>query len=159
MIVEEPPLASDAGGDAEQELQAILAGACSFHPPVLPRAAYYAMKLMLFLTVKGSYPPQMLPINIYLPSEPPSFDPLSIVAPSQPQRPRILMSSPERPPMTGLVEFTISFDETKERGVDVDVRGAVGADIKKEVLEEVVRRGGVFGIPGRIWLGSNGSAQ
>ena len=131
---EEPVVAElliDIGGNSEQELQAILS---------------------------GSYPPQILPINVYVPSQPPSFDPLSLVSQPEAHRPKILMTSPERPPITGLVEITVSFDENKERGVDVEVRGAVGADIKKEVLEEATRRGGVFGIPGRIWLGSHHGA-
>ena len=85
-----------------------------------------------------------------------SFDPLSV---AEPQRPKIIMTSPERPPITGLVEIAISFDEAKQRGISVEVRGAVGADIKMDVLEEASRRGGIFGIPGRIWLGSHSSSQ
>lgn len=67
---------------------------------------------------------------------------------------RILMSSPERPPMPGQVEVAVTFDPSKPRGVALVVNGAMGAELNTDVLEEVCRRGGTLGLPGRIWAKS-----
>ena len=61
------------------------------------------------------------------------------------------MSSPERAPMTGFVEISVSYDESKPRGVSVQVSGAISADLQPDILEEICRRGGTLGLPGRIW--------
>jgi len=65
--------------------------------------------------------------------------------------PRIVMTSPERAPISGLVEITVMYDETRPRGVAVNVAGAMGADIRPEMLEEISRRGGTLGLSGRVW--------
>ena len=108
----------------------------------------------------GAFRPRSLPVNVYLPHQDVSndsvFDPLSV---STTHRPRIVLTSPEHPPISGLVEATVTFDETKQRGVDVQVRGAVGMDLKPGELEELSRRGGTFGIPGRIWQRSMSSSH
>jgi len=72
-------------------------------------------------------------------------------------RPKIIMTSPERPPISGLVEITVSYDEKKPRGISVSVQGAMGLDIKNTDLEEICRRGGTLGLPGRIWANAHGS--
>ncbi|EDR09142.1 uncharacterized protein LACBIDRAFT_296470 [Laccaria bicolor S238N-H82] len=104
----------------------------------------------------GTYPTHRIPVNVSLTgsSVDPIFgesdlDPMSM---SAPRRPKITMSFPERPPMSGLVEITVAFDESKPRGVAVEVRGAMGADIKLDVLEEISRRGGTLGLCGRVWI-------
>jgi hypothetical protein len=51
------------------------------------------------------------------------------------------------------MEITITYDEKKPRGVSVTIQGAVGLDINASKLEEVCRRGGTWGLAGRIWRG------
>jgi hypothetical protein len=80
----------------------------------------------------------------------PDLDSLSIPQ-MQPSRPKIVMTSPERPPISGLVEITVTYDETKPRGIAVEVSGAMGSDTKPDVLEEICRRGGTLGLSGRVW--------
>jgi hypothetical protein len=65
------------------------------------------------------------------------------------------MTSPERPPISGLVEITVVYDETRPRGISVEVSGAMGADLKLDVLEEICRRGGTMGLSGRIWANAH----
>ena len=67
------------------------------------------------------------------------------------RRARIAMTSPERPPISGLVEIVVTFDPTRPRGVAIEITGAVGVDVNVEVLEEACRRGGLLGLPGRVW--------
>lgn len=66
-------------------------------------------------------------------------------------RPKILMTCPERAPISGLFEIKVTYDEKKPRGVSVSIQGAVGLDVNTSHLEEVCRRGGTWGLPGRIW--------
>lgn len=70
--------------------------------------------------------------------------------------PKILMTSPGRLPISGLVEITVAHDETKPRGISVEVQGAMGSDIKIGDLEEVCRRGGTLGLSGRVWASGHG---
>lgn len=67
-------------------------------------------------------------------------------------RPKIVMTCPERGPISGMVEITVGYDEKKAFGVSVTMRGAVGLDVDVRKLEEVCRRGGTFGIAGRVWM-------
>lgn len=71
---------------------------------------------------------------------------------------RIVMTSPERPPITGLVEISVSYDNSRPRGVAVNIGGAIGVDLNSDTLEEVCRRGGTFGLPGRVWAKGHGLA-
>ena len=73
-----------------------------------------------------------------------------------PSRPKIVMTSPERPPISGLVEITVTHDETKPRGISVEIQGAMGSDLKPTDLEEICRRGGTLGLPGRVWANGHG---
>jgi hypothetical protein len=110
--------------------------------------------------IQGNITPQRIPVNVYLPSQSPSstdflfnhlMDPILHL-----QRPKIFMASPERPPISGLVGIAVIFDETRPRGVSVTVHGgALGAELKQDVLEEVCRRGGTLSLPGRIWASSH----
>lgn len=68
--------------------------------------------------------------------------------------PRIVMTSPERPPMTGLIKVTVTMDVKMLKGVQIQVDGALGVDLKKDTLEEVCRRGGALGLAGRVWAGA-----
>jgi hypothetical protein len=106
--------------------------------------------------------PLKIPVSITLPSHNPPgalFDSPSLGSMSldqmHPQRPRIVMTSPERPPLSGLVDITVTYDETRSQGVRVDIRGALGTDVDVELLEEVCRRGGTLGLSGRVWAKGN----
>ena len=111
----------------------------------------------LYATPTGSVKPRSVPVNINLPTLPqtPSLDNLlSNVAPDlgTTRRARITMTTPERPPISGLVTIEVTFDPERPRGVAVEIQGAVGVDVNVEVLEEVCRRGGLLGLPGRVWM-------
>lgn len=114
---------------------------------------------------EGTLNPRRIPVNVHLPSEPvsdPLFDSadlssLGVSGVQQSGRAKIVMSAPERPPMSGLVEITVTFDPGRVRGVALDIRGAMGADLRLEALEEVCRRGGIFGLPGRVWSKAHSS--
>ncbi|KAK7035222.1 hypothetical protein VNI00_011989 [Paramarasmius palmivorus] len=107
---------------------------------------------VLQAVLDGTFKPRKIPVNVSLPSgaTDPLFDSRDLDSMTR-MRPRIVMTSPERPPISGLVEINVSYDETKPRGISVDVSGAMGADLKPETMEEICRRGGVLSLPGRIW--------
>lgn len=67
------------------------------------------------------------------------------------------MLSPERPPIPGQVEISVAFDPSRPRGIALNINGAMGADLNSDVLEEVCRRGGLLGLPGRVWAKSHGA--
>lgn len=122
--------------------------------------AAYATNLISYLSFcTGTNVPQKIPINISL-NPNPSTETDHLFGPSDldttPRRPKIIMRSPERPPITGVVEISVSLDESRPRGIAVDVQGAMGLDMSTDVLEEICRRGGTFGLPGRIWANSQG---
>lgn len=101
----------------------------------------------------GTNMPRKIPVNVFLPSGGPTdtlFGPSELDFPSI-SRPKILMTSPQRSHISGLVEITVTHDETKPRGISVEVQGAMGFDLKIGDLEEVCRRGGTLGLSGRIW--------
>lgn len=58
--------------------------------------------------------------------------------------------------MSGVVEITVAYDETRPRGVSVELSGAMGCDMKPDTLEEISRRGGTLGLSGRVWANSRG---
>jgi len=134
---------------SEGLLQAVLSG----------MVLLYLSMLVANPTLLGTIIPQKIPVNVHLPSdvEPPNtlFDSASLetmsIDPVHLRRPRVVLTSPERPPLSGLVETTVTYDEARPRGISVDICGALGADIDTEVLEEVCRRGGTLGLPGRVW--------
>ncbi|KZT65973.1 hypothetical protein DAEQUDRAFT_675902 [Daedalea quercina L-15889] len=109
--------------------------------------------------LRGTLTPRRIPINVYLTTSAPLslFDSSDLSSMSLPQpagHPRILMSSPERPPTPGQVEIAVTFDPSRPRGVALDINGAMGVEFNADVLEEVCRRGGVLSLPGRIWAKS-----
>ncbi|KAI0350193.1 hypothetical protein OH77DRAFT_1507079 [Trametes cingulata] len=109
--------------------------------------------------LKGTIRPRSIPVNVYLPAHTladPLFggtdmDAFSLGGSTPSRRARIVMTTPERPPISGLVEIGVTFDPGRPRGVVVDINGAMGVDLRVDVLEEVCRRGGLFGLPGRVW--------
>lgn len=110
----------------------------------------------------GTITPSRIPVNVYIHNGVPVpetsvFDPTKMAEMSVPQRvTKVFMTSPERPPISGLVGITVAYDNAKPRGVAVTVNGAMGADLKPDALEEVCRRGGMLGLPGRVWAKSHG---
>ncbi|KAH9857608.1 hypothetical protein C2E23DRAFT_865408 [Lenzites betulinus] len=110
--------------------------------------------------LKGNAQPRSIPVNVSLPAPPPP-NPLfsgidmdatfALGGSATPQHARIVMTVPERPPISGLVEIKVTFDSVRPRGVEVVVNGAMGVDLRVDLLEEVCRRGGLFGLPGRVW--------
>ncbi len=109
----------------------------------------------------GTMTPRKIPVNIYLPANDSATDALfgdtldtMSIAHMRPRRPKIIMTSPERPPMSGLVEISVLCDESKPRGVSVEINGAMGAEIKPQDLEEICRRGGTLGLSGKVWMQS-----
>jgi len=110
--------------------------------------------------LSGTFTPYRIPVNVTLPSGSATdslFGPTELDFPS-PSRPKIVMTSPERPPISGLVEITVTHDETKPRGISVEIQGAMGSDLKPTDLEEICRRGGTLGLPGRVWANGHGLA-
>ncbi|KAJ6558539.1 hypothetical protein DFH09DRAFT_1037086 [Mycena vulgaris] len=106
---------------------------------------------------EGSLTPRKIPVNLSLPQRPdPLFDPglESMSMAPMDRRTRILMTCPERPPISGVVEITVAYDETRPRGVSVELSGAMGCEMKPESLEEISRRGGTLGLSGRVWANS-----
>ncbi|KAF7375971.1 hypothetical protein MSAN_00011700 [Mycena sanguinolenta] len=111
----------------------------------------------LHAVLTGTMIPRKIPVNVSLPQRPdPLFDSTldTITIPPVDRRTRIVMTSPERPPISGVVEITVAYDETKSRGVSVELNGAMGCDLKTDTLEEIARRGGALGLPGRVWASS-----
>ncbi|KAI0697255.1 hypothetical protein BC835DRAFT_1270685 [Cytidiella melzeri] len=106
----------------------------------------------------GTVVPTSIPVNVYVPATPP-HDPIfdtdidvMTMGQSGPHRTaKIVMTSPEQPPISGLVEITVAHDCTRPRGIALSINGAMGADLSIDTLEEVCRRGGLLGLPGRVW--------
>lgn len=86
------------------------------------------------------------------------FGPAELDFPPPPSRPKMVMTFPERPPISGLVEITVTHDETRPRGISLEIQGAMGSDLKPADLEEICRRGGTLGLPGRVWANGYGLA-
>ncbi|KAJ7497097.1 hypothetical protein FB451DRAFT_1210047 [Mycena latifolia] len=125
----------------------------------LPMDESDATENELNAVLNGTMIPRKIPVNVSLPPRPdPLFDPglESMTMGPVDRRTRILMTCPERPPISGVVEITVAYDETRPRGVSVELNGAMGCDIKSEALEEISRRGGSLGLSGRVWANSRG---
>lgn len=107
---------------------------------------------------QGTFTPRRIPVNVLLPSGNQTDD---LFGPTELNflhgtRPKIVMTCPERAPISGLIEITVEYDEKKPRGISVNIQGTVGLDINASNLEEVCRRGGTWGLPGRIWASGHG---
>ncbi|KAH9915797.1 uncharacterized protein BXZ73DRAFT_106076 [Epithele typhae] len=77
---------------------------------------------------------------------------LAFGAPAPRRAVRISLRCPERAPITGTIDIGVTFDAACPPGVAVEIFGsAVATDVGTATLEEVCRRGGVFGVPGRVW--------
>ncbi|KAG6820520.1 hypothetical protein H0H93_015993 [Arthromyces matolae] len=146
-------------------LNEILCG-CQWYPEDLDRfmeeelpAETEATEAQLQAVLDGNLPPRKIPVNVFIPSQNMATDALfqtpdidGIPMPHlPPRRPSIVMTSPERPPISGLVQITVSYDESRPRGVSVEISGAMGSDIQIDILEETCRRGATLGLAGRVW--------
>ncbi|KIK98653.1 hypothetical protein PAXRUDRAFT_823625 [Paxillus rubicundulus Ve08.2h10] len=69
--------------------------------------------------------------------------------------PMIVLSSPARAPAAGLVELRVSFGEGNVRSGNTSPDCGVKVESMPRVdthgMDEVVRRGGIWGLPGRVW--------
>lgn len=142
---------SDASDNVatDDELQAVLSGM-----EICPPTRHKSLSHLSDIAPAGTLTPRKIPVNVYIPTSQPVGPDALFDAPAKPQ-PCVVLSSPERPPITGLVEISITHDVTRPRGVSVQVRGAMGADVRVEVLEEKVRRGGAFSLPGCVWASAH----
>ena len=112
------------------------------------------------ISVLGTFTPYRIPVNVTIPSGNGTdnlFGPAELDFPPS-SRPKIVMTFPERPPISGLVEITVTHDETRLRGISLEIQGAMGSDLKPADLEEICRRGGTLGLPGRVWANGYGLA-
>ncbi|KAI6157857.1 hypothetical protein BKA82DRAFT_4062535 [Pisolithus tinctorius] len=83
----------------------------------------------------------------------------SVSPPRQP--PMIILSSPAKAPTVDLVELRISFVPGSSTGAGSVGLGNEGGDCRVKVeaspgvdtkgMDEIVRRGGIWGLPGRVW--------
>ncbi|KAH0827935.1 hypothetical protein J3R83DRAFT_3572 [Lanmaoa asiatica] len=70
--------------------------------------------------------------------------------------PMIVLSSPARAPAAGMVELRATFGEFNNKvgsissDCGVKVEASVGVDTRG--MDEVIRRGGVWGLPGKVWV-------
>lgn len=75
--------------------------------------------------------------------------------PSRPP-PMIVLSSPARVPATDTVELRTSFGELNHKaggiGPDCGVKVEASAGVDTRGMDEIVRRGGIWGLPGKIWV-------
>ena len=123
------------------------------------RASPYLTLTLTRTPYPGTVQPRKIPVNVSLQSQPHSdalfggadMDAFSLGGTTSQRRPVIVMTTPERPQISGLVEIRVSFDPGRPRGVAVGVNGAMGVDLRLDAMEEVCRRGGLFGLPGRVW--------
>lgn len=101
----------------------------------------------------GSVTPRKIPVNVFVPSHSGTPDAIFDHPEMSPRarRTKIVMTSPERPPISGLVEICVSADETRPCGISVELNGAMDVDLRVEVMEEICRRGGTLSLPGRVW--------
>ncbi|KAG7090883.1 hypothetical protein E1B28_009964 [Marasmius oreades] len=106
--------------------------------------------------LQGTLTPRKIPVNVFIPNSSTDslFESTDLESITKMQKPRVIMSSPERPPISGLVAITVSYDESRPRGLGVEISGAMGADLRVDVLEEICRRGGTMSLPGRVWVKS-----
>lgn len=116
----------------------------------------------MFLSRSGTVAPRNIPVNVSVPSQPP-HDPIFdsdlsgiSIGHSGVRSAQIVMTAPERAPISGLVEITVAYDASRRHGIALAINGGLGADLKPDVLEEVCLRGGLLGLPGRIWAKSHG---
>ncbi|KAF8134619.1 hypothetical protein EV363DRAFT_1448274 [Boletus edulis] len=76
--------------------------------------------------------------------------------PSRPP-PMIVLSSPARTPAAGMVELRASFGEFGDNkvgssGSDCGIEVVASAGVDTRGMDEVIRRGGIWGLPGRVWV-------
>lgn len=75
--------------------------------------------------------------------------------PSRPP-PMIVLSSPARVPAAGMVELRASFGEINNKvgsvGSDCGVKIEASAGVDTRGMDEVIRRGGIWGLPGKVNL-------
>lgn len=117
-------------------------------------------------TTIGMNAPTKIPVNIYIPTPPVDDDQLFGTAdidigmglPQHTDHPttKIVLRAPEPPPGFGMFEIAVEYSSLRPRGVVLKIEGALSADIDIDMAEEVCRRGGLLGLPGRVWAKLHG---
>jgi hypothetical protein len=97
-----------------------------------------ATKEELQAVLSGNIKPISIPVTVEIP----------------PGSPHIMMTSPQRAPMTGVVKMAVSHNTEAPRGVSVQIQGALGMELSQDTMEEICRRGGAFSLPSRVWKAS-----
>ena len=69
--------------------------------------------------------------------------------------PMIILSSPARAPAAGLVELRASFVQGSRTSGECGVKVESLPGVETRGMEEIVRRGGIWGLAGRIWTRSH----
>jgi hypothetical protein len=100
--------------------------------------------------LNGTYTPAVLPVTVFLP---PSMSYLP--GSSMQTQMAVRMEVPNRGPIPGLVDIGVAVEPERKWGFMVNVSEAApvgfGVEVDSEVLEQVVRRGGLWGLAGRVW--------
>ncbi|TDL26215.1 hypothetical protein BD410DRAFT_784285 [Rickenella mellea] len=110
--------------------------------------------------LNGTFEAKRVPVNVFVPYQP-TTDPLfgddnglpgfSLSSPPQ-SSPRIVMTVQTREASPSQVQITVGHDPTRPKGVRVDVNGSLPfTTIQVDKLEESARRGGIFGLAGKVW--------
>ena len=107
--------------------------------------------------------PAQIPVNVHIPTSIPSaapdedlfesadIDSIGLTQHTEHRATKIVLRAPEPPPVFGMFDISVEYDCARPRGVALAMSGAFGADVDIDSSEEVCRRGGLFGLPGRIW--------
>ncbi|KIY53046.1 hypothetical protein FISHEDRAFT_33972 [Fistulina hepatica ATCC 64428] len=113
----------------------------------------------LFAVLMGTNQPTSIPVNVSIPLESDRlYEPSMALASTSPRRPQIRMTCPEQQPIEGLVSIIVALDETRPRGVSVDISTGGMCYLSADTMEEVCRRGGTLGLPGRVWASVRASS-
>ena len=108
--------------------------------------------------------PTQIPVNVQIPTsiisvaadEDPLFaaadiDSIGLTQHTEHRATKIVLRAPEPPPGYGMFTISVEYDCARPRGVALKIDGALGADLDNDSAEEVCRRAGLFGLPGRLW--------
>ena len=96
------------------------------------------------LCLLGTFTPYRIPVNVIIPSGNATdnlFGPAELDFPQPPSRPKIVMTFPERPPISGLVEITVTHDETRPRGISLEIQGAIDGGLGRLAAPQLLRHG------------------
>ena len=146
---------------SEAELQAVLEGMYTLSTaPFAP---------LIGMDIVGTNTPTLIPVDVSIPTSIPSqaadedtlfdgtdIDSIGLTQNTDHRATKIVLSAPEPPPGYGMFKIYVEYDCAHPRGLALKIEGALAADMNIGALEEVCRRGGLFGLPGRVWIKLHG---